>query len=262
MVLSFRNSFSSEVFARKKSPVRVQPQPRWARSSGQMYSTDVVHSTAPPVATNHDPQSHLVTRWGHQGSTAGPGDLRAPSCQLRSGLIRSCLHSPPSSTRLPAGPELVSVLTQPHKQRHTATVALLARESGHRNSTWYLRQLWAHLPRVHHEQWQLGEANTDPKLLQSGSVTAAWHSQAQDSGYAWHVFWYMQLNSAKNTESVPMPTAPHVGRDPALGWTPREITYWTVHQRDFLLIINFMIISQCGTHLFEEDCMHTLKNYH
>lgn len=78
----------------------------------------------------------------------------------------------------------MSVLARPHRQRHTASVALLAQESGHRNSTWYLRQLWAHLPQGHHKQGQPGEANTAPELLQSGSVTAAWHSQAQDSGYA------------------------------------------------------------------------------
>lgn len=105
MELSFHNSFSSEVLAQKKSPVRVQPQPRGAPSSAQMYSTDVTHSTAPPVATNQDPQWHLVTQGGHQGSTAGPGDPRAPSCTLGSQGAACTVHS-----QLPAGPELLSVL--------------------------------------------------------------------------------------------------------------------------------------------------------
>lgn len=145
-------------------------------------------ATIPLVATNHDPQSHSVTRQGHPENHSR--HWRSPSSWLLVKLLtleelptvctELCTTVKRSVTRVGSlqyqstclyWHDLIGKCLWPHIQFwhvNQGTIITPRNATGRPPGTW--DNTAAHHPLVHHGKLQLREVNTNPHLLQFGSL--------------------------------------------------------------------------------------------
>lgn len=197
----------------------------------QIQSTDEAQQTL--VAILQDPLDSSATRHGYsRKTTVGFGDLQAPSFWVNYWLRRSC----PQSAQ--------GCVSQSTHQQHRLS-ARLEHPSAHANAPAHVNQgavitpcsatpalctgdhTAAHHPLAHQGKLQTLVLHSAPAVR----PTARWRRELSTRVRLCLTtsILVQATEQSKGHRPISIPTASRIGRDPVLGWIPREIIYWTVH---------------------------------